>query len=59
MSQPIGHDKVPMFFWGPLPDQGSLEKYGRLLRSEIIKVSPLRNYHLYFSYMTLILMGAW
>jgi len=26
LSQPIGHDKVPMFFWGPLSGPGAAKK---------------------------------
>jgi len=26
LSQPIGHDKVPMFFWGPLNGPGVVRK---------------------------------
>jgi hypothetical protein len=31
LSQPIGHDKVPMFFWGPLNGPGVVRKIRRLL----------------------------
>jgi hypothetical protein len=31
LSQPIGHDKVPMFFWGPLSGPGGVRKIRRLL----------------------------
>jgi hypothetical protein len=35
LSQPIGHDKVPMFFWGPLNGPGVVRK--------IRKVASLRD----------------
>ena len=35
LSQPIGHDKVPMFFWGPLSGPGVVKK--------IRKVASLRD----------------
>ena len=35
LSQPIGHDKVPMFFWGPLFGPGVVRK--------IKKVASLRD----------------
>ncbi len=35
MSKPIGHDKVPMFFWGPLSGPGVVRK--------IRKVASLRD----------------
>ena len=40
---PIGHDKVPMFFWGPFPGPGAEKKKEGLLRFELFKGSPLRN----------------
>ena len=40
LSQPIGHDKVPMFFWGPLNGPGVVRK--------IRKVASLRNRQFYF-----------
>jgi len=40
LSQPIGHDKVPMFFWGPLSGPGVVRK--------IRKVASLRNLRFYF-----------
>ena len=30
LSQPIGHDKVPMFFWGPLSGPGVVRKIRRV-----------------------------
>ena len=54
----IGHDKVPMFFWGPLSGPGVPKKKGWFFRSETMKIYQRRNHHLYFSYMTFILMGA-
>jgi hypothetical protein len=59
LSQPIGHDKVPMIFWGPFYGPGAAKKKGRLLRSEILKVSSLRNCLILFFSVALILMGAW
>jgi hypothetical protein len=35
LSQPIGHDKVPMFFWGPIFGPGVVRK--------IWKVASLRD----------------
>ena len=32
LSQPIGHDKVPMFFWGPHNGPGVAGKIGKLLQ---------------------------
>jgi hypothetical protein len=57
-NTPLGHDRVPTFFWGPLTDQGSFEE--RL-------VAALRDIEYLFaaqpaillSSATLILMGAW
>jgi hypothetical protein len=57
-NTPLGHDRVPTFFWGPLTDQGSFEE--RL-------VAALRDFEYLFaaqpasllSSATLILMGAW
>jgi len=31
LSQPVGHDKVPMFFWGPFSGPGAAREKGRLL----------------------------
>jgi hypothetical protein len=30
LSQPIGHDKVPMFFWGPFSGPGAARKVASL-----------------------------
>jgi len=30
LSQPIGHDKVPMFFWGPITGPGVVRKIRRV-----------------------------
>ena len=35
LSKLIGHDKVPMFFWGPIIGPGVVKKKGWLLRYEI------------------------
>ena len=40
LSKPIGHDKVPMFFWGPFNGPGVVRK--------IRKVVSLLNHQLYF-----------
>ena len=58
LSQPIGHDKVPMIFWGPFYGPGAAEK-NKLLGSEILKVSALGNRLILFFSAALILMGAW
>ena len=43
-DNPIGHDKVPMIFWGSFYGPGAAKKKGRLLRCEILSVSSLRNH---------------
>ena len=43
LKQSPGHNKVPMFFWGPITGPGVIRKQGWLLRYEIYNVSSLRN----------------
>ena len=58
VNNPLDMTRYRCFSGVRFPDQGSQEKYGGLLRYETMKVSPLGNQQLCFSYMTLILMGA-
>jgi hypothetical protein len=59
LSQPIGHDKVPMFFWGPLNGPGVVKKKKGCFATRPLGSLRFAWQLLSFLPLALILMGAW